>query len=146
LGWPCPQTKNGTALTDFLVLDFDAKSSADAGAAAEAVKGVIDLFGEPWFVSTTPSWGYHGYWRLDRRMELGALMFGEKAGPVADRLAEIGLLVGKEHRIEVYPQRRRCLRGPLGTDQLLVDPVTMELVPLDGIEGALTYMARRMTL
>jgi hypothetical protein len=143
LGWPCAERANGGSPTQYLVLDVDAKTADLVARAHDAVRKAVELFKDPWFVSTGPSYGFHVYFQLDREMELGALMYGEQSGPVADRLKEVGLGVGKASGLEVYPQRRRCLRGPLGTDQHLVDPNSLKALGYDDLEAAVDYVAGR---
>ncbi len=143
LGWPCPRNAQDACATEHIVFDIDAKTAADAGQAAETVHRITGEFGPAWFIARTPSHGYHVYHRLDRRCEVDRLMTGEKVGLVADALRAAGIDVGREHKVEVYPQPRRCLRGPLGTRQPLVDPVTLIDLDIDHVADAISYVEGR---
>lgn len=143
LAWTCPRTRRKVATTEHFAFDVDAKTEDERAHAVELVGRIQGLLGEPWFITRTPSFGFHVYYHLDRRAELGKLITGEQTGALADRLLEVDLRVGKAAKLEMYPQGKRCLRGPLGTDQTLLDPTTFAPLPIQNIEDAVTYVEGR---
>jgi hypothetical protein len=144
IGWQCWRNPQGIAETDYLVIDVDAKTPEEADRARSFAERVLTLFGVVWFVCQSPSYGYHIYLRLSRRVALAELIIKEVLGPIADLLRDAGFQVGKEHKLEVFPQTGNCHRAPLGTDQPLVDPVTLENLGIGTLADALTYVESRL--
>src|SRR5689334_10125663 len=86
LGWSCPRTRRKVSMTEHFMFDVDAKTEDERAHAVDVVGRIQGLLGTPWFVSGTPSFGFHVYYRLDRRIELTKLITGEQSGALVERL------------------------------------------------------------
>lgn len=108
-------------------MDLDAKDGGRE-AAWERLCRIREAFGKEFapLVYTSPGGGYHAVWFLDRPAPLSALLNLRKpmsSGLVAEVLRSAAGEV-KAGVCEVYPQPNRCVRWPLGTDQLPVNAAT----------------------
>jgi hypothetical protein len=144
LGWSCPEPLDGVPSTDYVAFDVDAKSAEEQDNAKRIVHAITELLGEPWFVGQTPSGAYHVYYRLSARVELRRIVQGETQGPIADFLRAAGLNVGKAEKLEIYPNGKHNFRGPLGTDQPILDPLTLTDLGHDTLDAALDYVEGRL--
>jgi hypothetical protein len=144
LGWSCPEPLDGVPATDYVAFDVDAKSAEEQDDAKRIVHAIVALLGEPWFVGRTPSGAYHVYYRLTARVDLRRIVQGESTGPIANVLRTSGLKVGKAEKLEIYPNGRHNFRGPLGTDQPILDPTTLTSLGLETLDAALDYVEGRL--
>ena len=146
----CRAPVNG--IVDRIAFDIDCKSADGIAARNETYDALRELFG--WsrvpLVYRTPSmWGLRVVYRIPL-MPLAKLVTSVSSGLVADVCRDAGLGV-KPGQLEIFPQRSKVDRLPLGRNMAMLDPETLEPLAhayigdrfdLAMLEGAATEMER----
>lgn len=138
--------------TDRVAFDIDCKSGEERAARDAIYQGVRELMGRervPLVYRTPSMHGLRVVYRIPA-MPLGELVTSVSTGLVADACRAAGLPV-RPVQLEIFPQRTKVDRLPLGRNMPMLDPETLEPLPhanigarfdLERLEGAVAEMER----